>query len=54
MSGYSGTPLLQKLGIRDGHRVLLRKAPPGLPDDLGGYAKTKYRDHLDVCILFAR
>lgn len=28
--GYSGTPLPQKLGLKDGHRVLF----VGLPDDL--------------------
>lgn len=32
--GYSGTPLLQKLGIRDGHRVALIDAPSKLPPDL--------------------
>jgi hypothetical protein len=32
-AGYSGTPLPRKLGIRDGHRVLLAGAPAGF--DLG-------------------
>ncbi len=34
MAGYSGTPLLKKLGIKDGHRVALLHAPAGweLPD----------------------
>ena len=32
-AGYSGTPLPRKLGIRDGHRVLLAGAPEGF--DLG-------------------
>jgi hypothetical protein len=27
--GYSGTPLARKLGIKDGHRVLLLGAPDG-------------------------
>ncbi len=54
MAGYSGTPLLKKLGITKEHRVLLRKAPPALSKELRGYAKTKYKDRLDVCILFAR
>ncbi|MEU6139945.1 DUF3052 domain-containing protein [Streptomyces sp. NPDC047081] len=36
-SGYSGTPLAKKIGIKPGHRVALRHAPdvfdiPGLPD----------------------
>jgi hypothetical protein len=33
MAGYSGTPLPQKLGIKEGHRVALVAAPAGL--DLG-------------------
>jgi hypothetical protein len=32
-AGYSGTPLPRKLGIREGHRVLLAGAPAGF--DLG-------------------
>jgi hypothetical protein len=32
--GYSGTPLAQKLGLKDGQRVLFI----GLPDDLGELA----------------
>ena len=34
MSGYSGTPLVRKLGIKEGHRVLLLGAPGGF--DLEG------------------
>src|SRR3954452_23513355 len=30
MTGYSGTPLPRKLGIKAGHRVLLLGAPAGL------------------------
>ena len=33
MAGYSGTPLLRKVGIKDEHVVLLDRAPDGL--DLG-------------------
>lgn len=33
-SGYSGTPLARKLGIREGHRVLLAGAPSGLAESL--------------------
>ena len=29
MAGYSGTPLPKKLGIKDGHRVVLLAAPDG-------------------------
>jgi len=32
-AGYSGTPLPRKLGIKEGHRVLLAAAPPDF--DLG-------------------
>jgi ribosomal protein S18 acetylase RimI-like enzyme len=32
--GYSGTPLLQKLGIKGGHRVALLEAPEKLPPNL--------------------
>jgi len=32
-AGYSGTPLPRKLGIKEGHRVLLANAPAGF--DLG-------------------
>jgi hypothetical protein len=35
-AGYSGTPLPRKLGIRDGHRVLLAGAPAEF--DLGDLA----------------
>lgn len=33
MAGYSGTPLLRKLGVEDDHVVLLDRAPDGF--DLG-------------------
>jgi hypothetical protein len=38
-SGYSGTPLAKKIGIKPGHRVRLAHAPdgwdiPGLPDEV--------------------
>lgn len=32
MVGYSGTPLPQKLGIKEGHRVALVGAPKGFAD----------------------
>jgi len=35
MAGYSGTPLPQKLGIKEGHRVALLGAPPSFADVLG-------------------
>jgi hypothetical protein len=52
MAGYSGTPLLKKLGIKDGQSVLLRNAPSGLPEELRGYAKAKLGNNLDVVLLF--
>jgi len=33
-AGYSGTPLAAKLGIRDGHRLVLLGAPPTFGDIL--------------------
>jgi len=36
MAGYSGTPLAKKLGIQDGHRVLLVRAPAGFERELAG------------------
>jgi hypothetical protein len=53
MAGYSGTPLLKKLGIRDGDRVLLRNAAAALPEELQAYAKARWNERLDVVILFA-
>jgi hypothetical protein len=35
MAGYSGTPLVQKIGIKPGHRVILRNRPPRFLNDLG-------------------
>ncbi len=41
MAGYSGTPLLRKLGIQEGHRVLLWNAPADPPEELKGFADTR-------------
>ncbi|MGD0098310.1 MAG: DUF3052 domain-containing protein [Terracidiphilus sp.] len=54
MAGYSGTPLLKKLGIREGDRVLLRNVPAELPEELKSYSKSRHRDRFDVIILFAK
>ena len=54
MAGYSGTPFLKKLGIKEGNRVLLRHAPATLPEELKEYAKARLQDRLDVIVLFAR
>jgi hypothetical protein len=58
MAGYSDTPLLKKLGIKEGHRVLVLNAPAGVPEDLKAFAETRKRggsnaEKLDVAVLFA-
>jgi hypothetical protein len=35
MAGYSGTPLPQKLGIKENHRVVVLDAPTGFAKTLG-------------------
>ena len=35
MAGYSGTPLVRKLGIKEGFRVMLVNAPDGFQKELG-------------------
>jgi hypothetical protein len=58
VSGYSGTPLPRKLGIRAGHRVLLLGAPEGfeggtlgeLPDDVR--VSHQARGTADVIVAF--
>jgi hypothetical protein len=54
LAGYSDTPLLQKLGIREGHRVLLRNAPARMPEELKGFVKARMNNNLDVVLLFAK
>ena len=54
MAGYSGTPLLRKLGIKDGHRVLLRNAPDELPEELREYRGARLGEELDVVLLFVK
>jgi hypothetical protein len=60
MAGYSGTPLPKKLGIRDGHRVLVLFAPKGfeaglgpLPDGVLLERDSKSKKPFDVALLFA-
>ena len=56
--GYSGKPLVEKLGIKSGHRLALIDAPAGFPKALGALpegvsvegAKAK---ELDAILLFA-
>ena len=56
-SGYSGTPLPKKLGIREGSRVAVVSAPDGfarvlgpLPDDVD--LRTDARGRCDVVVFF--
>ena len=51
MSGYSGTPLPRKLGIKDGHRVLLLGAPEGFALD-GVRAVRRATGKADVIVAF--
>src|SRR4051794_25241025 len=54
MAGYSGAPLVRKLGIRDDHLVLLDRAPDGF--ELGAVAARVVRrlpaSGLDVTLTF--
>lgn len=57
MAGYSGTPLVQKLGIKSGHRVALVQAPAGFERQLEGLPDSvslarQVRGTLDVILLF--
>jgi hypothetical protein len=53
-AGYSGTPLLKKLGIVDGSTVALVGAPAGLLDDLPAEVtvKRQVRGKADVVVAF--
>jgi hypothetical protein len=59
MAGYSGTPLVKKLGIKPGHHLALLGAPAGFTATLGdlpdGVAVQNelVGDPLDVIVLFA-
>jgi|SRR4051794_11532167 hypothetical protein len=56
-SGYSGTPLPKKLGIREGSRVAVVSPPDGFPAVLGALPtgaelRTNARGRLDVVVFF--
>ena len=53
MAGYSGKPLLEKLGIRSEHRVCLVGCPAPMPLELKDLAVTELTEALDVVLLFA-
>ena len=57
MAGYSGTPLAQKIGIKPGHRLVLRNHPQSFVKDLGklpeGVASTdRLNGKADVVVYF--
>lgn len=63
-AGYSGTPLPQKLGIKERHRVALVNAPAGFDKTLGALptgaafeklaGKAKQPPLLDVIVVFVK
>jgi hypothetical protein len=59
MAGYSGTPLVKKLGIKEGFRVSLVGAPQGFRDELEGLPNgvsfvTSFQAQLDFCLFFTK
>jgi hypothetical protein len=58
MAGYSGTPLVKKIGIEAGHAVALVNAPDGFERELTGLPDSvkvnSARGPLDVIICFAK
>ena len=64
MAGYSGTPLPQRLGIREGYKVALVDAPNGFDDLLGVLptgaivhklaTRAKQPPLLDVIVVFVK
>src|SRR5262245_20349751 len=59
MAGYSGTPLVKKLGIKEGHRVALLNAPDDflttlgeLPADVATHTDLGGRHAFDVILFF--
>lgn len=53
MAGYSGTPLLKKIGIKEGDRVLVINAPRNLPEELRDFTDEQPKRDIDVVVLFA-
>ncbi len=58
-TGYSGTPLAKKLGIKEGFRVALVGAPKGFRSELEGLPKkvefvTSVETSLDLIVLFVK
>lgn len=58
-AGYSGTPLVQKLGIKSGFRLAFLEAPPGFRQVLGTLPEgsevlQRARAPLDVVVFFTK
>lgn len=57
MPEYSSTPLPRKLGLKDGHAVLLRDAPDGFLDLLEPLPEVRFQtasdERVDVAVAFA-
>jgi hypothetical protein len=57
MAGYSGTPLVKKIGIKSGNRLALVGAPKGFEKELEGLAAdvkfVSERAEAEVAIVFA-
>ena len=57
-AGYSGTPLVNKIGIKPNHKLLFRNAPRTFAGGLGklpeGAVETKSAAPIDVAVLFAK
>jgi hypothetical protein len=59
LAGYSGTPLLKKLGIKEGARVAFLNAPKDFPAELGALPAgaqllTASRQPLDFILVFVK
>jgi hypothetical protein len=58
MAGYSGTPLAQKLGVKENSRLLLVNAPDGFADELtalppGATVTNRLHDGVACAVVFA-
>jgi hypothetical protein len=59
VTGYSGTPLAKKLGIKEGHRVAFPSAPAGFRELLGDLpdgvsVRSRASGPLDVIVFFTK
>ena len=59
MAGYSGTPLVKKIGIKPNHRLLFQNAPAGFAKDLGELPEGATQAGngkalIDVAVLFVK